>query len=235
MGIEFEGWPKTPRLSNGGVTITEKIDGTNACVIIFPIDTVEAWGQDAIDHGGVAWVHDPVRADIQYLVGAQSRKRLIFPDADNAGFARWVQDNAAELVDLLGPGRHFGEWWGQGIQRRYGMDHKVFSLFNWHKWSKVAKDWDEWSERARGVNMTYVPALYIGKFSDVNIQNTLDFLRENGSVAAAEWGVTGQPAEGVVIRHRDLGGNLKAFVENDDVPKYFLQGPGSVIQDIEAR
>jgi len=34
-------------------------------------------------------------------------------------------------IDKIG----HGEWWGQGIQRKYGMSKKVFSLFNVNKWS----------------------------------------------------------------------------------------------------
>jgi hypothetical protein len=216
--IEFEAWPKTPRLSNGGVTITEKIDGTNACVVIVPVNPVEAWGHAATVFGGIGWAYGN-EGHPKYLVGAQSRKRLIFPDDDNAGFARWVYDNVEELAELLGPGRHFGEWWGQGIQRRYDMDRKVFSLFNTHRWGKVAQEREDWHERARAINMAIVPMLYQGKFSDQAIESCLTVLRQNGSFASAEWGVTFGRPEGIIIRHRDLGGNLKAFVENDDVPK----------------
>jgi hypothetical protein len=216
--ITFEGWPKTPRLSNGGVTITEKIDGTNACVVIMPVDPIEAWGQNARDHGGVDWAYAG-EGKPKYLVGAQSRKRLIFPGADNAGFAQWVRYNVEELVELLGPGRHFGEWWGQGIQRRYDMDRKVFSLFNTHRWQKVASERPDWWDRASTINLDIVPVLHLGRFSDLAVQDCLDFLREEGSVATLKYGVRFMRPEGVIIRHRDLGGNLKAFVENDDVPK----------------
>lgn len=217
--IQFEGWPKTPRLSAGGVTITEKIDGTNACVIILPYDGDDLSTDKCLSLGGVQFVIQFGQQERAWIVGAQSRKRLIFPGQDNAGFAGWVQSNAYALVDLLGPGRHFGEWWGQGIQRRYGMTHKVFSLFNTHKWGKVAAERSDWTDSARSINMTMVPTMYVGKFSDRVIEESLFVLRQTGSMAAAEWGQNGQRAEGIIIRHRDLGGNLKAFVENDDVPK----------------
>jgi hypothetical protein len=71
----------------------------------------------------------------QHWIGAQSRTRLVIPEDDNHGFARWVSDNAASLVGDLGPGRHFGEWWGRGINRNYGLDHRRFSLFNTEKWT----------------------------------------------------------------------------------------------------
>lgn len=65
----FRAWPKTPRLFRDMV-ITEKIDGTNAAVIV---------------------------ADGKLY--AQSRKRIITPDDDNFGFASWVAEHP-ELVEL---------------------------------------------------------------------------------------------------------------------------------------
>src|SRR6185369_17529395 len=100
LDIAFQPWPKIPRL-NRDITITEKIDGTNAAV-------------------GVSYD--------KAVVWAQSRTRIITPQNDNAGFAKWVEQNARELADVLGPGLHFGEWWGQGVQRGYGMTRKFFSL-----------------------------------------------------------------------------------------------------------
>ena len=100
--MEFVRWPKIPRLENEVFHISEKIDGTNACIVI-------------TDDGDI---------------GAQSRTRLITPEDDNYGFARWVNNNAEQLMDDLGPGHHFGEWWGQGIQRGYDLTEKRFSLFN---------------------------------------------------------------------------------------------------------
>lgn len=104
----FRKWPKIPRLENEVYHITEKIDGTNACIIICP---------DGNDTG-------------QMVALAQSRTRLITPKDDNFGFAKWVQDNSEQLIKDLGEGYHFGEWWGQGINRGYGLDHRRFSLFN---------------------------------------------------------------------------------------------------------
>lgn len=99
--IEFRKWDKIHRVKNECYVVTEKLDGTNACIVI----------------------------DEEGNIGAQSRKRLITPDDDNFGFAAWVQANKETLLKL-GRGHHFGEWWGEGIQRRYGLDNKRFSLFN---------------------------------------------------------------------------------------------------------
>lgn len=102
--IHFKAWPKIPRLENEQYYITEKIDGTNAAIVI----TEEG------------------------EIGAQSRKQVITPDQDNYGFATWVEKNKEELLKL-GPGYHFGEWWGLGIQRGYGLSEKRFSLFEFYR------------------------------------------------------------------------------------------------------
>lgn len=105
--IEFRAWHKIPRLENETYTVTEKIDGTNACIVI------------QYDH-----------TEGSAIVKAQSRTRFITPEDDNFGFARWVEENKTELLKL-GEGYHYGEWWGKGIQRGYGIDQKRFSLFAW--------------------------------------------------------------------------------------------------------
>lgn len=101
---KFEAYDKTPRL-NRPIFISEKLDGTNAGIII--------------DEHGAVW--------------PQSRNRMIHPgkDTDNHGFARWVLDNADILRDALGPGRHFGEWVGPKIgPRDYGLTENHLYLFN---------------------------------------------------------------------------------------------------------
>lgn len=104
--IEFKAWPKIPRIENEKVTFTEKIDGTNAAIII--------------DEDG--------------NFGCQSRSRLITPEDDNYGFAKWAHENKDELM-RFGPGHHYGEWWGCGINRGYGLKEKRFSLFNVLRWN----------------------------------------------------------------------------------------------------
>lgn len=105
---EFKAWEKIPRENPFKATITEKINGTNACIII---------QGDAI-------------------VGVQSRKRLITPADDNYGFAQWVEDNAEKLLSL-GEGYHYGEWAGLGIQKNpHNLDKKVLFLFNTFRWNE---------------------------------------------------------------------------------------------------
>ena len=124
---EFVEFPKIARLSRE-VIVTEKIDGTNAQVMIVKIDRCE----------DVAFSRDPYFIDTpdgKFGIAAGSRNRWITPKDDNFGFAVWVVEHAAEIVKL-GPGRHFGEWWGSGIQRGYGLPkgEKRWSLFNVQRW-----------------------------------------------------------------------------------------------------
>lgn len=175
--IQFEPWPKIARL-NRDITVTEKIDGTNAAVLI-------------LEDGRVA---------------AQSRKRLITPEDDNYGFARWVAENAGALADTLGPGRHFGEWWGAGIQRRYGLDHKRFSLFNTARYDGVELAVD-------GLSVT--PVLYQGPYDQSWINATLDGLAMYGSAAAPGF----MDPEGIVVFHQAARQMFKVTIKGDEAPK----------------
>jgi len=106
MKAEFKPWPKIGREAPFVVTISEKINGTNACIII---------------EGGE-------------IVGIQSRKRLITANDDNYGFAGWVHRNNDDLLSL-GDGYHYGEWAGEGIQKNpHNLDEKMFFLFNTFRW-----------------------------------------------------------------------------------------------------
>ena len=178
--IEFEAFPKIPRL-NRGMVITEKIDGTNAAVII-------------TEDGEI---------------GAQSRNRLITPEADNYGFAGWVQRNANSLVEILGPGRHFGEWWGSGIQRKYGLTggDKRFSLFNSTRWA----DTDLTPVDGLGT----VPLLYTGPFDVDTINALVDLLAADGSYAAPGF----KSPEGVVVFQVASRTMFKVTVDGDEAPK----------------
>lgn len=183
MALEFQAYPKTPRLLRD-VVITEKIDGTNAAVII-------------TEDGEI---------------GAQSRKRLITPKDDNFGFARWVAEHADALKEILGPGRHFGEWWGSGIQRGYGLTKgdKRFSLFNAHRWGHFADP-----EQAPGIpGLGVVPALDKGTFNTAFIIDVFDALEEAGSQAAPGF----MDPEGIIIYHSHSGTVWKMTFDGD-LPK----------------
>lgn len=174
MTVEFIEFPKMPRLSRE-IIVTEKIDGTNAQVYI---------GDDGTMLAG-------------------SRTRWITPEADNFGFAAWVRDNAEELAKL-GPGSHFGEWWGAGIQRRYGLSEKRFSLFNVDRWG------DE-----RPACCHVVPVLYRGLFCTTAVDDCLASLQQYGSRAAPDF----MNPEGVVVFHLAGRVGFKKTIHKDEVPK----------------
>lgn len=173
---EFRPWRKIARL-NREIVVTEKIDGTNACVIV-------------TDDGQVL---------------AQSRTRIITPAADNHGFAAWVEQWASELAADLGPGYHYGEWWGQRIQRGYGQNRKQFSLFNVLRW--------EGTEFTAPLDV--VPVLYRGVFSQDAIDHALESLVAVGSAAAPGF----MRPEGVVIYHVAANIAFKVTLERDEEPK----------------
>lgn len=204
MTIEFRAWPKTPRLYRD-ITITEKIDGTNAAVIVDPEPLLADW-ERGHRFGDAVVVNIEGRS---HLVGAQSRKRLITPEDDNYGFARWVFDNAQALANTLGPGYHYGEWWGSGIQRRYGLSggDKRFSLFNVKRYANI----DPTGVEGLGL----VPVLYQGPFSESQIRHLLAWLRQCGSAAAPGF----MDPEGIIVHHSQSGQVYKVLLDNDHLPK----------------
>lgn len=177
--MDFEPFRKIARLSRE-IVITEKIDGTNASVCI--------------------------TEDGQFLTG--SRTRWITPEQDNYGFAKWAESNKAELMKL-GVGHHFGEWWGQGIQRNYSQTTKRFSLFNTAKWSDDA---------LRPACCEVVPVLYQGPMEDrgvlKGVKEALATLAK-GSVAAPGF----MKPEGIVIYHPQGNILFKKTLEKDEEPK----------------
>lgn len=207
MTPEFKPFPKMPRLSRECI-ITEKIDGTNASIYISEI---------AEDRAGTTCVGQEVAIVGRLAIHAGSRNRWITPDDDNYNFAKWVRDNADQLA-LLGPGHHFGEWWGQGIQRNYGLKEKRFSLFNVQRWAPQG-----FTPVVSPVTATEklpeccctVPVIYIGNFDTPNVDTGLNLLKKYGSVAASGF----MKPEGVVIFH--VAGNVgfKKTIEKDDQPK----------------
>lgn len=172
--MDFIAFPKMARW-NRDIIITEKIDGTNASIFI---------GDDG-----------------EFLTG--SRTRWITPDDDNFGFSRWAHENKDELL-LLGHGHHHGEWWGQGIQRGYGLTEKRFSLFNVHKWG----------ENRPGC-CHVVPTLYHGAMHSNEVNKAINTLKEKGSAAVPGF----MTPEGVVIFHTTGCVCFKQTILKDSIPK----------------
>ena len=161
----------------------------------------------------------------RHLVGAGSRTRWITPQQDNAGFAAWVANHFIEL-QKLGPGRHFGEWWGQGIQRKYGMTEKRWSLFNVGRWCLHGQTPGTIATADPRIVKTQdvlppcchmVPVLFRGTFSTMMADIQIHNLREYGSEAAPGF----MKPEGIVVFH--IAGNVgfKKTIEKYEVPKCF--------------
>lgn len=180
---DFEPFSKIARLSRE-IIVTEKIDGTNALVYV-----------DSL--GGVH---------------AGSRTRWITLEADNYGFAAWVKKHEAELRQL-GPGRHFGEWWGSGIQRGYGLQERRFSLFNTQRWHDT--DFVSETRQQSPACCRVVPVLYAGPFSTAAVEDALAALQKSGSVAAFGF----MRPEGVVVYHTAARILFKKTLEKDEAPK----------------
>lgn len=217
QAIEFQPWPKTPRLFRD-MTITEKLDGTNAAVVVVLSDQpLDPDGPDPDYLRSIGAVAAVQFDNAVYLVGAQSRNRLIFPGDDNYGFAAWVKDNAFGLAVNLGVGIHYGEWWGSGIQRGYDFTkgQKVFSLFNVNRYEAIVRN-NAYAEGESWVpGLRVVPTLYSGPFSEDAIRETLLSLENNGSTAAPGY----SKPEGIIVFHSASRNVYKVLLEQDEKPK----------------
>lgn len=201
MTPEFIGFPKMPRLSRE-VILTEKLDGTNAQIFIA---SSEGRPVPCAIH---EWTNEGDEFSTVMLAG--SRTRWITPEDDNYGFAAWVRDHREELLTLP-PGRHFGEWWGQGIQRKYGLREKRWSLFNVQRFhlhgtpARVEPTEDPRITRS-SIELPQcvglVPVLGRGIFNTTMVDSVLFDLKEHGSVAAPGF----MEPEGIIIYH--VAGNL---------------------------
>lgn len=219
----FEPWPKIARL-NRDIVITEKIDGSNAAIHIATMADHAPEGararftdtQENIDHiveDWDGWLGGVIIDGVAYTVSAQSRKNIILPEKgkDNFGFAQWVSDNIEPLVRTLGPGRHFGEWWGSGIQRGYGLTNgeKRFSLFNTLRWSR------EDLFPLKGIGVSRVPVLYEGPNDSHAIEQVLELLRRSGSLASPGF----MDPEGIIVFHTAARIPFKVTLKGDEKPK----------------
>ena len=194
IDVEFKKFPKIARLSRE-VVVTEKIDGTNASIFI---------GEQG-----------------EFLTG--SRTRWITPEQDNYGFSKWANEHKEDLMQL-GHGTHYGEWWGQGIQRKYGLEEKRWSLFNVSRWCLASQEPKQIpcndpriikSQERLPKCCNLVPVLHRGIFNKINFDAILKSLKDNGSVASPGF----VKPEGIVIYH--ISGNIlfKKTIDKDEVPK----------------
>lgn len=161
--VEFRSFPEIKKIGALNMSITQKIHGTNAHVLVFKNESGE----------------------LDLVVG--SRTRFITPFKDNYGFASHVSDNKQAFIELLGEGRHDGEWAGPGINSGEGLTEKKFILFEPRKY------------RDRPLlppQTTVVPTLYEGKADFEQIQKAMDDLKTNGSKLVPGF----MRPEGIVVR-----------------------------------
>lgn len=194
---EFVKYNKIPRLLRPWI-ITEKIDGTNAQIHI----------SEEMD------------------VVAGSRNRYITPENDNFGFAAWVKEHEQELAAGLGAGRHYGEWWGHGIQRGYGCqyDERYFSLFNvskWHDKNQLTRETQSPDPKAAKKTVQcpdcclVVPVMgWYVDYEDIN--ECLQELAIKKSLLVRGW----EQPEGIVAFHTHSGHKYKITLGDDGHKTY---------------
>jgi len=183
----YPAFGKIPR-HRRSITITEKIDGSNGLIFI---------------------EQHPEILD-EYHIRAGGRNRWLAPgkETDNHGFAQWVETNKATLAQDLGPGHHYGEWWGNGINRGYGLARgdKRFSLFNVTRWFET---------QFLTPSLGHVPAMSGNipwEKAETSIEEALVHLREVGSWAAHGY----MNPEGIIIFKHSNNTLSKITLERDD-------------------
>jgi hypothetical protein len=197
----FEKFPSLTRFSQDW-TITEKIDGSNTQIFISIDPIADATPLYSCD------------GEFGTYVYAGSRSRFLEPtkQGDHMGFARWVQDNVEKLVETLGHGRHYGEWWGRGIQRGYDLNERRFSLFNVSRWNEE--------------DVCHIPGLHvvpvIGAQGDYlgepgkTFDEAMRVLKTLGSQAASGY----MNPEGIVMFHGRSGTLFKKTFDYDELGKW---------------
>jgi len=184
--MSYPSYPKIERFKNIYCVISEKVDGTNGLISIY--EDTEADNKTTIE------------------VRFGSRNKWIDVHNDNAGFCNFftphiekikmipkvLQDNAENELDDRNeasrfPIRIYGEWYGQSIQRNYGLKEKLFMPF-----STILAE----AMISVGIPNIKVPeVIYKGKFSTLELSHAMGLLSTDGSLVVPGW----FNPEGVVI------------------------------------
>lgn len=167
----FPKYPKTLRYENLRVVITEKIDGTNGLIEISP---------DGVRFG--------------------SRNCYLNEHKDNYGFFNFFSQFENRIMESFSPEYDglvhiYGEWFGAGIQRTYGLKEKYFMPFSPY-WANTLIE--------VGVPNIVPPyQFYAGKMDSVREEMAFQTLKEEGSQLVPGW----KRPEGIIIHYLD--NNLK--------------------------
>lgn len=159
-------YPKIHRAENINCILSEKLDGTNGVIYI---------GED------------------RKTIKAGSRNQWITSQKDNFGFAKFVYDNRQDLLKM-GPGYHYGEWVGPGINRNYDLQERKFYLFPSGK------------IEARPECCHSIPIEATCTFESLFV--VTDFIRQD-LVERGSFLNPAYQAEGIVIYLRELGKHIK--------------------------
>lgn len=144
---DFMDYPKIPSYKNLEMRVTQKMCGTNGQIYIFE------------------------RLSDRFLdLKCGNRTRWITPENDNYGFAKFVYAHKDSFIELLGKGRHFGEWTGPKINSGEGLSQRMFLLFASYYQTLTLPP-----------STSCVPELYRGEISLVTINKIMKNLKENGS------------------------------------------------------
>lgn len=227
---DFISFPKISRY-NRKVIVSEKIDGTCSQVYIWEPSPEEL--EQPIPN---AYLDTQQTTGKILAMKAGSKERWLSQEDDNYGFCRWAFNKGQFLIQL-GPGRHFGEWWGSKIQRKYGLtnEDRRWSLFNVQRWCmpnaepkqismadpRIIKFQDR-LPICSGIGL--VPILWEGMFEDLNVKQIMDSLWLSGSRAfTTSLPLEDRPRfdnpEGIVIHHVAGNVSFKKTFKKDDEPK----------------
>ena len=229
QNLDFLEFPKMARLSREMI-ITEKIDGTNSQIFIWDEEKDIKIEDGTVQKKGKKPDNIPfIYSDGNLHIATGSRTRWITPKDDNYGFSKWVFENSGKLIEL-NDGRHFGEWWGSGVQRGYGLQKgdKRFSLFNVSRWAlhgtqpRLIPNADPTIEKFQDVLpeiCSLVPELYRGQFDTQKINEVLEDLKINGSYASKGF----MKPEGIIAFHVAANIGFKKTIEKDEIPKSLVR------------
>lgn len=168
--MEFKEFSKIERLTRIQFVITQKIHGSNAQIFITPkFKDMRLEEPRTLDNGMIDF-NEQVPDGFEIRAG--SRNRWLHPSDDNYGFAAYVEANKDEIIRILGPGRHYGEWAGPGINSGEGLTQKTLILFDW---------WKHPPQKVLPPQMVAVPVLYNGEPDFTQIEKAMTDLQLNGS------------------------------------------------------
>lgn len=212
--MSYPSFPSIERLENIYCVITEKIDGTNGLI--------EIRKDSEIKVKDVENIIPSLTYDTKTVVKFGSRNRYLSYQDDNAGFANFYrhytvrfEDMAKDIIIVSNqeanqtndiptekyPLQIYGEWFGQTIQRQYGLKDKFFMPFSTFYAEKLIE--------YQVPNIIKPTVLYTGKFDWAVAEGLMHSLLLNGSQVIPGF----MRPEGIVIHFPKYNFRLKETFE----------------------